>query len=98
MEYNSLAAHKADDGTMIFGGVNGINIFHPDSIRFLDDPAKIHISKLLINDENHPSYIHANGLESLQLPFSENTLSFFFQWHRLCRPIGHKIEIPNAQL
>ena len=78
MEYNSLAAHKADDGTMIFGGVNGINIFHPDSIRFLDDPAKIHISKLLINDENHPSYIHANGLESLQLPFSENTLSFFF--------------------
>jgi signal transduction histidine kinase len=78
LEYNSLAGIKDDDGTMIFGGVNGVNIFHPDSIRFLQEPSKIHISKLLINDEPHPSYIHANGIENLNLPYSENTLSFFF--------------------
>lgn len=78
LEYNSLASIKDDDGTMIFGGVNGVNIFHPDSIKFLKEPSKIHISKLLINDEPHPSYIHANGVENLNLPYSENTLSFFF--------------------
>ena len=78
LEYNSLAGIKDDDGTMIFGGVNGVNIFHPDSIKFLQEPSKIHISKLLINDEPHPSYIHANGIENLNLPYSENTLSFFF--------------------
>ncbi len=78
LEYNSLAGIKDDDGTMIFGGVNGVNIFHPDSINFLKEPSKIHISKLLINDEPHPSYIHANGVENLNLPYIENTLSFFF--------------------
>lgn len=78
LEYNSLAAIKDDDGTMIFGGVNGINIFHPDSIRFLQEPSQIHISKLLINDEPHPSYTHADGITNLNLSYSENTLSFFF--------------------
>lgn len=78
LEYNSLAGFMDDDGVMIFGGVNGVNIFHPDSIRFLQEPSKIYLSKFLINDESHPLYKHADGIKNIKLPYSENTLSFAF--------------------
>lgn len=32
-EYNLGAAHKSKNGSMYFGGINGFNVFHPDSIR-----------------------------------------------------------------
>ena len=36
-EFNSLAYHKsARTGEMYFGGINGFNVFHPDSIRTND--------------------------------------------------------------
>ena len=35
-EYNQGAAFKASDGTFYFGGIEGFNAFHPDSVR--DNP------------------------------------------------------------
>lgn len=35
-EFNQGAYYKARDGKMYFGGINGYNVFHPDSIR--DNP------------------------------------------------------------
>jgi signal transduction histidine kinase/ligand-binding sensor domain-containing protein/DNA-binding response OmpR family regulator len=33
-EFKPKATYKAPDGTMFFGGVNGFNVFHPDSIQY----------------------------------------------------------------
>jgi hypothetical protein len=33
-EFNSSSYLKTRDGTMIFGGVKGLTVFHPDSLRF----------------------------------------------------------------
>ena len=35
-EFNAHAYSKAADGKMLFGGINGFNVFHPDSVR--DNP------------------------------------------------------------
>lgn len=78
LEYNSTAAFKNEDGTMFFGGINGINIFHPDSITFLQKPAMIHFSEILINDEKDPRCVHANGLQELSLDYTDNTVTFRF--------------------
>ncbi|MBK8622611.1 MAG: hypothetical protein IPN79_12865 [Saprospiraceae bacterium] len=78
LEYNSTAAFKNEDGTMFFGGINGINIFHPDSINFLQKPALIHFSEILINDEKDPRCVHANGLQELSLDYTDNTVTFRF--------------------
>ena len=32
-EFNSGACYKSQSGEMFFGGINGFNVFHPDSIR-----------------------------------------------------------------
>jgi len=44
-EFNTSAYHKNKNGEMFFGGINGFNMFHPDSIR--DNP---HIPLVVITD------------------------------------------------
>jgi signal transduction histidine kinase/ligand-binding sensor domain-containing protein/DNA-binding NarL/FixJ family response regulator len=43
---------QSGDGTMYFGGENGLNFFHPDSITFKIAPPSIHINELFLFDEN----------------------------------------------
>ena len=40
-----------EDGTIYFGGENGLNFFHPDSITFEIDPPSIHINELYLLGE-----------------------------------------------
>ncbi|MGV3508486.1 MAG: response regulator [Sphingobacteriaceae bacterium] len=40
-EFQRDVCYKSKDGTMYFGGVNGLNTFHPDSIRYNKDIPEI---------------------------------------------------------
>lgn len=87
-EFSELAALKATDGTMFFGGVNGLNLFHPDEIVNNNKTANVAITKLYIF--NNPIAVgeSINGrvlLESsisntktLALKHDENSLSVEF--------------------
>ena len=50
-EFNTNAYLKTRDDEMLFGGINGFNIFHPDSIKsnLFPPPIVLMISKYLIN-------------------------------------------------
>jgi signal transduction histidine kinase/DNA-binding response OmpR family regulator/streptogramin lyase len=47
-EFNQGAAFKNKSGEMFFGGINGFNIFHPDSIRDYTETPEIAITDFLL--------------------------------------------------
>ena len=78
-------------GWMLFGGVNGFNIFHPDSVR--DNPEKppVAITNILINEKPYSTIwrgfeaktpqhgiAEVSELTALDLAWTDNTLSFEF--------------------
>lgn len=77
-EYNTNAFLKTTDGHMFFGGVNGLNYFHPDDVKYSEKPAPIYISELLINDELDSNYRVPQYLQTLDLTYARNTVSFEF--------------------
>jgi len=78
LEYNSHAYLKTADGHMFFGGVNGLNYFHPDGVKFSSKPAPVYISEMLINDETDSTYRVPQYVEMVDLKFIQNTISFEF--------------------
>lgn len=50
-EFNSSSYLKMKDGTLVFGGVRGLTIFHPDSLRFNEHKPQTHIVGLKVNNQ-----------------------------------------------
>ncbi len=77
-EFNSGACFKNRNGEMYFGGINGFNVFHPDSVR--DNPIVPHIVltgykklDLPVDMEGEISTIH-----SIRLDYEEGIFSLRF--------------------
>ncbi len=54
-EFNHSSYLKTRDGTLIFGGVNGLTVFHPDSLRFNLHKPRTVFTRLWVNNE--PVYL-----------------------------------------
>jgi len=84
-EFNTYAYAKAPDGQMIFGGINGLNIFHPDDLQENPVTPKVLLTGLTVNNE---TVIVGDSTELLSeaiaytpkitLPFSQNNISLRF--------------------
>jgi len=59
---------------MIFGGVNGLTVFHPDSLRFNDHVPLIHIVGFQVNNKNYV----ISDKSSISLAHDQNLISFEF--------------------
>lgn len=77
-EFNTHAYAKLHDGTILFGGINGLNIFHPDSIKLSQKHAPIILSDYKINDESSTIFGVPLKLQEIVVNYSQNTLSFSF--------------------
>jgi len=77
-EFNRGAAFKVDDGRMYFGGINGVNVFPPDSIKFDPTVPPIVITKIKVmnNVINHEHLIKKDG--AIILPYDQKVISFEF--------------------
>jgi PAS domain S-box-containing protein len=72
-EFNTGASLVLDDGRLLFGGVKGFNVFHPDSIHdLLGDPSVV-ITRMLVLDAEH-----SFGDGEVELPHDQNYLTFEF--------------------
>ena len=71
-EFNTNAACKLSNGKMAFGGINGLVIFHPDSINFTSKPFNIYLTHFYVN--NLPAKIDSTYV----LHYDQNYLSFQF--------------------
>lgn len=88
-EYQSKSIEKTKDGRIIVGGINGFNIFHPDSIT-LNTPnslipritsLKLNNTRVNVGDTIHKRVLLKEPLEKTQnltLKHNENYISFEF--------------------
>jgi len=80
-EYNRLSYFKSADGTMFFGGTNGLNMFHPDSLRFNPLAPTLALTSFHIFDHEMQldSILQgAQGQERIVLRHDQNFLTFRF--------------------
>lgn len=72
-EYNTNAACKLSTGELAFGGINGLNIFNPDSVQTLSDVPEIVITQFKVQETTKPIV-----KETVNLNYNENYVSFQF--------------------
>ncbi len=77
-EFNSHAYLQTEDGHIFFGGINGINYFHPDQVVSSTKEAPVYIRSVKINDELDSTILVPQFKETYDLPYKQNTISFDF--------------------
>lgn len=84
LEFNPRAAYKNDDGFLFFGGVNGFNKFHPDSIGVDSLVSPVVLTDFLIFNEDvpiggeSPLEKHISQTEKVVLPHTASVITFGF--------------------
>lgn len=73
-EFNLGSYLKTRDGFMVFGGVNGLTVFHPDSLLF--NPAMPQTRIVSIEVNNQP--VETDGETGLRLGYTQNFLNITF--------------------
>jgi len=76
-EFNTSAYFKADNGELLFGGINGINRFFPDKIRTDTMPPSVYVIGIEVNYKKTNIACPENTRE-LALNHEQNNLSFEF--------------------
>ncbi|MFC2088916.1 two-component regulator propeller domain-containing protein, partial [Calditrichota bacterium] len=95
-EFNARAAYKDERGYMYFGGVNGFNMFHPDSIS--DNK---HVPPIVITDfqifnksiepgKDSPIQKNISLVNSITLTHDQDVFSFEFSALDFCSPDKNK--------
>lgn len=83
-QFNYKAAAKLSDGQLLFGGINGFNIFDPTRVRVRNFSPPVHITNIQVNNRSiHevPEYIGTTDggkITELRIPYAEAVLSFRF--------------------
>ena len=77
--------HKGDDGTLMFGGVNGLTSFQPSNISSNSYPPNLALTdfKLLnksvdLSDEKSPFHQHISHVKSMILPYDYSVFTIQF--------------------
>ncbi|MFH2143691.1 MAG: two-component regulator propeller domain-containing protein [Bacteroidota bacterium] len=66
---------KLNNGWLLFGGINGFNVFHPDSILLNMYKPSVFVTRIQINDSLIDNIF---SLKELNLPYSQNNILFEF--------------------
>ncbi len=75
-EFNTNAVLKMKSGKILFGGVNGITAFYPETLTQTKDKPQIHIIQITVDDVPQSS---ASGIwfaNSIKLNYKQNRLRF----------------------
>jgi len=84
-EFNTRAINKTHDGSFLFGGINGLNVFHPDDFKENPFVPSVQITNLEIN--NHQiNNLDSSGIlnksieytTDISLPYSKNNVVLEF--------------------
>ncbi len=84
-EFNHSACLKLSGGELVFGGINGFNIFHPDEFKINKHIPEIVITdfqifnkQVLISEKGSPLKKTINTTDEIKLSFSDSVFSFEF--------------------
>ena len=77
-EFNAGAFLELSQGVFAFGGINGLLVFHPDSVKDSSfEPQVVFTSFSVMNEQVYDGF-QLNAIESISLPFAQNFFSFEF--------------------
>ncbi len=78
VEFNRHATFECADGTMVFGGMDGLTLFQPDAVR--DNPfvPPVRITAIEISSREGVRTIEPTGLDRLTLAPGDTTAAFTF--------------------
>jgi signal transduction histidine kinase/ligand-binding sensor domain-containing protein len=77
-EFNTGAFHQLKDGRLVFGGLNGINIFDPTSINVNSNLPKIAFTNFMVDDQPYSLDTSIIYKKRISLRYSQNIFSFEF--------------------
>lgn len=77
-EFNTGAFFAANDGTLFFGGVKGLNIFHPDHFVYTSQDIPVVITQATINNQPFNADTVISYKKGMRLRYSQNSMSFSF--------------------
>lgn len=84
-EFSRYSAYKLSSGELLFGGMNGFNIFHPDSVKDNPNPPPVYITdfklfnkSVAIGEEDSPLDKHISVTDTLVLSHNHNVFTFDF--------------------
>lgn len=77
-EFNNGAYYQSVDGEMYFGGVNGFNVFRPETIRESNYHPPIVITRFSVLNEDRMIGTPFSGSHEIELSHWENYLAFEF--------------------
>jgi len=77
-EFRTGSCFKAKDGKMYFGGVNGYNVFHPDSIRENPIPPPVVLTSFNVFDTPYPLDESIATIRDIELSYAQDVISFEF--------------------
>jgi signal transduction histidine kinase len=77
-EFNTGAFFKSSDGTLFFGGVNGINWFKPSQVISNNYKPSLAFTHLAVNEKEYSSSTAVNYVSSVTLPYNQNSLYIRF--------------------
>ncbi len=76
--FNAGAGVKLSDGRMVFGGINGLNIFHPERVARDTFIPPIHITEVTAFDQPLEIQRHSKTGNRIELDYSDNFLTLKF--------------------
>ena len=80
-QFNYNAALKLKNGNLLFGGINGFNVFDPDSVKINAHEAELRITGLRINNESVEGSSSFTGnmpvvcLKNITIPYNQATIA-----------------------
>lgn len=77
-EFNSSAYFKARDGQMYFGGINGLNSFYPEQLKFNSTPPPVVLTDFRVFNKPYPLSDAIALTKQILLNHNENNLTFEF--------------------
>jgi Predicted periplasmic ligand-binding sensor domain len=77
-EFNRRAHYRAPDGTMYFGGVNGVNIFRPDAVAPPPPPPRATFITMRVGNNAAHYVIRYNADSVVRLAHDQNAFTFGF--------------------
>ena len=84
-EFNTGAYQQCSDGTLIFGGIAGVNWFRPGAIEYNPYSAQPALTGIWVNDTLYAADT-AIYMNTLELPYKRNTISLTLKALEFTRP------------
>ncbi|MFK7904341.1 MAG: two-component regulator propeller domain-containing protein [Chitinophagales bacterium] len=76
-EFNGGAFTRAEDGEMVFGGINGISRFYPEEIQYDTIPPRIWITSLTYDKDKKLNLLYQPN-QTIELPYAKRHFSLDF--------------------